>query len=262
MQKKYDFEQNIKSALAAECQTISASRSLKQRIDAEIINSQKEAGSMKHLSVKKIVIGVAAACLLVGGGAYATGHAVGFSSSHYLGDAYRDYGDMEKAQEALGDTVDSVERFANGYQFDTMYVDGVDAWDEDGNKAYTYKEMTINYTKEGESGIYLAIHRPVEAVEREKEPDATRSCGDITLYYDEYTYKFVPPDYELTEEDKANQEKSGYYISYGSSEVEIQRNTGVTWEKNGLHYNLAGFDLNVSSEEMLDMAEEIIGQEE
>lgn len=261
MQMKYDFEQNIKSALEAECQDITASRSLKERIDDEIVSSQKEAGSMKHLSVKKLVIGVAAVCLLVGGGAFAAGHAVSFSGGASLLDAYTSYGDMDKAQEELGYPVDSVETFDNGYQFDRMFVNGVDAWDEDGNKAYTFQEMNIHYEKDGEPHMYLAIHKPVEAIEREKTPDATRDCGDITLYYDEYTYKFVPPSYELTEEDKANEEKDNYYISYGSEEVKIQKSQGVTWEKDGIYYNLAGFDLNLSADEMLDMAEQIIGQE-
>lgn len=261
MQMKYDFEQTIKSALETECQDITASRSLKERIDDEILNSQKEAGTMKHLSVKKLVIGVAAACLLVGGGAFASGHAVSFSNGISVWDNYKSYDDMDKAQEKLGYPVDCVETFSNGYQFSEMSVDDVDAWDEDGNKAYTYKDMSIYYEKAGEPDMYLTIHKPVEAIEREKTPDATRGCGDVTLYYDEYTYKFVPLSYELTEEDKANDERDDYNISYGSDEVEIKQSKGVTWKKDGIFYNLAGFDLNLSADEMFDMAEQIIGQE-
>lgn len=261
MQMKYDFEQNIKHALETECQDIIASRSLKERIDDAIVNSQKEAGTMKHLSVKKLVIGVAAACLLAGGGAFAAGHAVMFSGGSSWLDAYTSYDDMDKAQEKLGYPVDSVETFSNGYRFSRMNVEDVDAWDEDGNKAYTFQEMNIYYEKDGEPRMYLAISKPVEAIEREKTPDAVRDCGDIALYYDEYTYKFVPPSYELTEEDQANMEKDNYYISYGSAEVEIRISQGVTWEKDGIHYNLAGFDLNLNADEMFDMAEQIIGQE-
>ncbi len=261
MRTEYGFEQNIKRALEIECQDVTASRHLKERIDDEILNSQKEAATMKHLSVKKMMIGVAAACLLVGGGAYAAGHAAHLSSGHNLMDAYTSYEDMDKAQQKLGYAVDSAESFANGYQFDRMFVDDVDGWDENGNKVYTFQELMIHYKREGEqSDMYMAIHRPVEQTGRDKQPDATRTCGDITLYYDEYTYKFVPPDYEPTEEDKANEAKPGYYISYGSAEVEIKRSTGVTWEKDGIYYNLAGFDLNLSSDEMFDMAEQVIGQ--
>jgi hypothetical protein len=69
----------------------------------------------------------------------------------------------------------------------------------------------------------------------------------------------VPADYELTEEDIANQAKDNYYISYGSDEVEITQSTGVTWTKDGVSYNLAGMDLNLTGDEMFDMAEEILG---
>lgn len=92
-----------------------------------------------------------------------------------------------------------------------------------------------------------------------KQTEKTRVCGDITLYYDSTTYKFVPADYELTQEDKVNQEKENYCISYGSDQVEIQKAVVVDWMKNGIRYQLIGFDLNVSADEMFDMAEEIMG---
>lgn len=258
MQMKYEFEQNIKKALEIECQDVAASQTLKEKIDEEIWNNQKEAEAMKHLSVKKLIIGVAAVCLLVGGGTYAAGHASYLVSHSYLGDAYTGYDEMDAAQKELGYEVDTVETFSNGYSFTNMSVDDVTGKDDDGNAVYSYKEMMINYDKAGSSSIYLSICRPVEAYVGEKTPDATAECGDITLYYNEYTYKFVPPDYELTEEDKANEEKDNYYISYGSSEVQIKKSQGVTWEKDGVSYNLAGFELNLSAEEMFDMAEQVI----
>jgi hypothetical protein len=257
-----NMEKKIKAALEQQCSGVDASQDLKSRIDAEIMNHGQEERSifmkMKHFGIKKVAIGVAAVCLLLSGGAFAAGHAVSLSSSTYVNDAYTTYGDMDKAQKKLGYAVDSVETFDNGYTFENMYVSDVDGWDEDGNKAYTYKEMLINYQKDGSHSLYLAIYRPVEEEQKTKTPDAARVCGDITLSYDIYTYKFVPADYELTEEDIANEAKDNYYISYGSDEVEITQSTGVTWTKDGIYYNLAGMDLGLSSDEMFDMAEEIM----
>lgn len=258
---KYDFEQNIKKALEIECQDVAASQDLKEKIDQEILNSQKEAETMKHLSVKKFVIGVAAACLVVSGGAFAAGHAAYLGSHTYLSDAYTSYSDIDEVQKKLGYEVDTAESFSNGYSFTDMFVHDVEGYDDDGNTVYTFKEMTINYGKGGEPSMYLAINRPVETYVREKTPDATTQCGDITLYYDEYTYKFVPPSYELTQEDKMNQESGNYFISYGSQDVKIQKSKGVTWEKDGTRYNLAGFDLNLSADEMFDMAQQVISGE-
>ena len=61
MRQEYDLEKKLKEALAQECEDMTASRDLKDRIDAEILERQKEA-DMKHFSVKKLIIGVAAGC--------------------------------------------------------------------------------------------------------------------------------------------------------------------------------------------------------
>lgn len=259
MKEREAWEEKIKDVLALECDGVTASRDLKNRIDRQILESQKEAGSMKKLSVKKMVIGVAVGCLLVSGGVFAAGHVVSLSSHTNLLDAYRSYGDMVKAEAELGYHADTVEEFSNGYRFDKMFVDDVNGTDADGNVIYTYKDLNISYEKGGEPQMWLDVCKPVEQPVRKGEPEGARQVNEITVYYDTTTYKFVPPNYELTDEDKANLEKDDFTISYGSAEVEVQIVSSVTWEKDGVHYNLSGFDLNLSSDELLDMAEEIIG---
>lgn len=259
MSKKEAWEEKIKNVLALECDGLTASRDLKERIDREILESQKEAGNMKKLSVKKLVIGVAVGCLLVSGGAFAAGRVVSLSSHSYLTDAYRSYDDLGKAQTKLGYPADTVGEFSNGYRFDRMMVDDVNGTDGDGNVIYTYKDLNISYKKGGEPAVWLSACKPVEPQVRKGAPEATRDVEGITLYYDTTTYKFVPPSYELTEEDEKNLEKDNFTISYGTSEVEVQLCSNVTWEKDGVFYNLSGFDLNLSADEMFDMAEEIMG---
>ena len=247
MKRKYpyhdDGEKNqIKEALSQECSSLSPSPGIKERIDERIRESQEETESMKHLSVKKVVIGVAAACLLLSGGAYAAGHATGLVSHSSLTGQYESYdGDMDKAEKKLG--------------FNVLTVQGID---DQRNEVYTYKAMTVYYEKAGCRDIYLDMCRPVEEEQRAKTADATKVCGDTTLYYDEYTYKFVPADYQKTPEDEANEQRNDYFISAGSDEVEIHVSQGVTWKLDGTSYNLAGFDTGLSADEMLAMAEEII----
>ena len=259
MKKREVWEEKLKDVLALECDGITASRALKDRIDEKILESQKEAGNMKKFSMKKLVIGVAVGCLLVSGGVFAAGRVVSLSTHSYLWDAYRSYGDMNKAQAKLGYSTDTVEEFSNGYQFDQMFVDDVNGTDADGNVIYTYKNLMISYKKNGEPSVWLGAEKPVEPSVRSGEPEATRQVEGITLYYDATTYKFVPPSYELTDEDQVNLEKDDFTISYGASEVEIQKSSNVTWEKEGIHYNLSGFDLSLSADEMFDMVEEIMG---
>ena len=258
MRQEYDLENKLKEALTRECADMTASRDLKERIDAEILERQKEA-DMKHFSVKKLIIGVVAGCFLVSGGAFAAGHAVSLSSHSYLGDGYKSFSDLDKAEAELGYQVDAVETFANGYRFKSMSVTDVQGSDESGNAVYTFKSMDIQYGRGGDPSIGVYIDKPVETQVRKKEPQAVRQVGEITVYYDTQIYKFVPPSYELTEEDKAKQESGELAISYGSDKVQVQTSHDVTWQKDGVDYHMLGFDVNLSAEEMLDMAEEIIG---
>lgn len=259
MRQREDWEEKIKNVLALECDGVTASRDLKDRIDERILESQKEAGHMKKLSMKKLVIGVAIGCLLVSGGAFAAGRVVSLTSHTYKLDVCKNYGDMEKMEAELGYAVDSVEKFSNGYCFEKMSVDDVNGNDADGNTIYTYKDLDITYEKSGEPTVWLDVAKPVETPVRKGAPEATRQVGEITLYYDATTYKFVPSNYKLTDEDQANLEKDNFTISYGSAEVEIQTASDVTWEKDGVKYHLMGFDLNIGADDMFDMAEEIMG---
>lgn len=259
MREREAWEEKIKNALALECGGVTPSRDLKDRIDRQILESQKEAGNMKKFSMKKLVIGVAAGCLLVSGGVFAAGRVVSLTSHTYKTDACRNYGDMDKVQAKLGYEADTVEKFSNGYCFGEMTVDDVNGTDADGSVVYTYKDLQISYEKSGEQTVWLSAAKPVEQQVRKGEPEAARQVEGITLYYDTTTCKFVPPSYELTEEDQANLERDDFTISYGSSEVQVQKSSNVTWEKDGVYYNLSGFDVSLSADEMFDMAEEVMG---
>lgn len=263
MQRQYDFESDMKGAMEEECRMLHVSPDLKNRIDEQILRSQKEVGSMKHLSAKKAVIGIAAACLLIGGTAFAAAGRLSFTTHTYMDDAYKSYSDMEQAQEELGYAVDSVEEFSNGYRFHNMFVTDVEAADEGGNPAYSFKEMEISYEKKGtDADIMLTMYKPVEEeYVEETGAGVTRDCNGITLYYSCYTNKVVPPDYKLTAEDEENLAGGNYNIAYGSDKVEVQQSSHVKWTKNGILYMLMGFDLGMSPDEMFDMAEEIIGQQ-
>lgn len=258
MKTRDSWEEKIKDVLTLECDGLTASQDLKDRIDEEILRSQ-EAGHMKHLSVKKLIIGVAACCLLISGGAFAAGKVVSVSSHSDWRDGCSSYSGMEQQQKKLGYAVDSVEQFSNGYQFEKAVVGEAQGKDQDKNTMCTYKFMSIVYARGAEPTVSLYIEKPVAAIARTNPADETRICGDIILNYDSATHKFVPPNYELTEEDKVNQEKNDYFIAYGSDKVEIQKSAAVEWTKDGIRYQLIGFDLNLSADEMFDMAEEVMG---
>lgn len=277
-------EDKIKTALEMKSGGISASETLKQRIDREIRIQGKiipidpsgeqerrvgedplagmEDDTMKktmqksaRFSAKKLVIGVAAACLLISGGVFA-GKTMGYVSGFEK--TYSSYAELDKAEEKLGFTPDVVETFSNGYSFEEMSVGNTHAVDENQKTVYTFPELAVQYVRDGVSDIGLYVDKRPEKGEQDKEPDLTDQCGDIMLRYDVYTYKFVPVGYELTEEDQANLERDDYEISEGSDEIEYSQATHVTWEKDGVYYDLLGSDTALTGEEMFAMAKELI----
>ena len=156
MKTRDSWEEKIKDVLTLECDGLTASQDLKDRIDEEILRSQ-EAVHMKHLSVKKLIIGVAVGCLLISGGAFAAGKVVSVSSHSDWRDGCSSYSGMEQQQKKLGYAVDSVEQFSNGYQFEKAVVGEAQGKDQDKNTMCTYKFMSIVYARGAEPTVSLYI---------------------------------------------------------------------------------------------------------
>lgn len=271
---KTKYEDRIKMAFEMQCGDISASEALKQKIDEEIrrqgkivpislsgkqeVSMRKSAQNKGHFNVKKFAIGVAAACLLLSGGVFA-GKTKGYMTAGTMGSFT--YEELDKAEEKLGFSPDVPESFSNGYSFVEMQVDKTAATDENQKEIYTFPELYVGYEKDGSGKVSLYVDQRPEKGEQAKTPDLTDQCGDIALRYDVYTYKFVPVDYELTEEDEANLERDDYEISEGVDTISYRRMCHVTWEKDGVYYDLLGMDTDLSGEEMIEMAKEIITAE-
>lgn len=219
MHREQDFDSRIKTALDQECDGILASEDLKRRIDEKVCKlqaGQEGRISMKHISMKKFCVGAAAACLLVSGISVFAGNVDFFVSGSKKEADYTDYRELEKAQEELGYGADSVERFENGYAFAGGSVDFTTAYSEENGAMYSVPSLAVRYLKDGKQIDLNVSEASGEALSviRSKEPDETRKCGNITLRYDEYTSKMVPEGYELTEEDRLNEQRDDYNIVY------------------------------------------------
>lgn len=93
-----------------------------------------------------------------------------------------------------------------------------------------------------------------------KTPEAAeiREIGGITVSYYETTMKVVPPDYELTEQDKKDMENSNFTISYGSDQVYVQKVRSVDWKADGKAYNFLDMEGTVDAETLFSMAQDVI----
>lgn len=244
---------------------IEASGELKKRIDHQIRTSVKEERGMKHLSMKKVAIGVTAACLLVG-----TVCVAGTGIKSYVGSTsvkadYQNFTDMAKAEEKIGYRVDAVERFSNGFVLDDgIHISNEAVKNQAGQEEERQKGISMEY-KRGEDDIFFRVRKLYSG----EDETALSGCSTwdkvveengINFYYSQRIYKVVPDDYKITEAEQADIESGKLQIAYdGGQDTEVSQAYYAGWIKDGKLYALSGFDLSISADEMLGMAKEIAG---
>lgn len=241
------FDMLIRQALAEKVRDVEPSDDLLKKIRTEADERRKETGVMKF-GMKKVVA-VAAVCLLSVTCYAATqlGGAVSHSNNQIV-----DFADMEKAEKKIGMDAKYVEHFANGFTFDRGGTGETQGLDEEGNPmGKTYLSLNVSYRNEAGDWVVLLVE------DGNVYADAGQPAAEG---YSLDTYMFVPPDYELTEEDKAKEAAGELVISYGSEEVEIQQMEGYSWQDGGLYYSLTASDCGFGEEEMAKMAAEIMAE--
>ena len=181
----------------------------------------------------------------------------GFMTSHSdRRDEVHTYEQALKLQEEHGPKVNFPKQFSNGYTFESAVPVNYETSDKDGNKLGKGIHLDITYGKEGMEPITFSAEVGLDGG---SAPTDVKTCGDGTeLRFYKTVNKFVPANYELTEEDKKAQEAGIFDLAYGSDEIEITTSCMVEWDMDGQGYSLFKFGEELSAEEMFAMAEEII----
>lgn len=262
--KKWEqTDEAARDALSGICGRIEASDNLKRRIDCRIESvSVKEEHYMKRISAKRVLIGVAAACLLVGTvGIAGSGIKSYFGSGSIIPD-YKNFEELAQAEAQVGYEIKAIENFSNGFKMQGIHIIDFAIQNEAGQTEAEQKELSISYKKGSDklsfSGRKLMDMENPDEILNFRAPDQSLQVNGSQIIYMETTNKFVPPDYELTEEDKANMEKDNFNLAYGSDEVDINKGYYTGWIENGVIYTFYGADLSISPDEMLNMAKEVI----
>lgn len=250
-------EEQIKNALYADAYFYNPPADLKQRIDAQIARQKKEVIYMKKMSVKKVAIVAAAVCALTGTVCMAGGKIAGYAGGTRVGSQTSDFSEIGKLEEKLDLAVSAPEVFDNGYAFADAYIADFDALDEDGVKVGAESELTITYEKDGRNVNYIVEKGAVTLSDAELARAQVIEQDGVTYYYMTDNYLFLPPDGEPTAEELAAQDAGELYISYGSDEREEQTCYHLDWNMDGQKYCLLGFDLDLSAQEMVDMAAQL-----
>lgn len=257
-------DEAVKETLYGMSRQVSASESLKRRIDSSLLEAEKgRERSMKKFGIKKVMIGVAAACLVLGMAGMAGSGLKSYVGSSSAYPNYTSFEDLHKAQEEVGYRIDAVETFSNGYELSGITIAKVAIQNEAGQKEEEQKEIDIMYKKPGSRNMELSVRKLFASEDEESllqisPDDKVQQYRNITLVLRKSTYKFVPEDYELTPEDERAMEQGDLEISYGVPEVEVVDYSFVMWIKDGISYNLFGSDLTLTDGDMFDMAKDII----
>lgn len=217
---------------------------------------EREETHMKRGFMKKAVIAVAAICVFGSMTAFAIGNIAGVTSHSDRRDEVHTYEQALKLQEEHGPKVNFPEQFSNGYTFESAVPVNYETSDKDGNKLGKGIHLDITYGKEGMEPITFSAEVGLDGG---SAPTDVKTCGDVMeLRFYKTVNKFVPANYELTEEDKKAQEAGNFDLAYGSDEIEITTSCMVEWDMDGQGYSLFKFGEELSAEEMFAMAEEII----
>lgn len=259
-------EQELRRALQGGAAKVQVPEGAEERLMAEIAelaakNSEKERYAMKKFSFKLVATVCAVFVLSAVSVLAASGVLGGWVGHNIVGSRVTSYAQVaEKLVPELEFAPTVVEEFSNGFAFTMADLGEIQAMDDEGNKfGKVYKDLMLEY--KNADGEQLALYISNEPT-GEAAPGvvATREVGNVVLEYREMQYMFVPPGYEVSEEDRAAEARGEMYISVGSSEVERQVNCGVQWQKDGVRYNLFGWDVALGADEMLDMAEELLAE--
>ena len=169
------------------------------------------------------------------------------------------FSDMDKVMDKAGFRMDVKESFTSGFTFDKVYVEDTRGLDENDREVLKYREVQVNYRNADGVRLCLFAHPDMEEITDSESPVAqTAQIGGVTVSYHLDHYKFVPPDYQLSEAEKQWQEIHGNYISYGSEAVKETDVAFLCWEKDGIRYFFMDSGAKVTPQVLFAMAAELM----
>ena len=257
MQNNQLKDEQIKIALYADAYSYDPPADLKQRIDAQIARQKKEVISMKKMSVKKVAIVAAALCAVTGTVCMAGGKIAGYVGGTRVGSQTSNYSDIAKLEKKLGVAVNAPEAFDNGYAFADASIADFDAVDEDGIKVGNESELDIMYEKDGKRLNYSVKKGATALSDAELASAEVIEQDGLTYYCMQDDYLLLSLDAEPTADEVAAQDAGTLNISSGSDEREEKTYYSLWWNADGQSFSLAGFDVDMSAQEMIDMAAQI-----
>lgn len=241
---------------------LNISEEYKNKALRKIQNSSKKEN---HIMFKrKLILAAAAAVMIIGAAAYAASNGLvtgWFSSSSSIPEYTKLPTKTECLKEAGYEPI-LIDSFENGYAFQSGSIVNNNRTDENGASVEKFRSFSFRYEKDGDV-VYFDQERFSSESAPSERPDKREqvlSENGIELYYSCDNYKFVPVDYELTDEDKEAEANGDLYISVGSEKVEYSTMTHIGWQDGDMHYGLMQMNGKLSKEELILMAKEAMNK--
>ena len=219
---------------------------------------EHEMEKKRLLPRRRMIAASVACCLLLASAAFAATKIVSYESHSSAEPTCTNYRELSDVTKDL--TYDPIipQEFSNGYEFKSATVGTDEGKDADGNTVISGKMMDVEYTHPKSDHIMLSIS-PVIDESDTTQYDKTRDVNGVTVGASDFIIKFVPPDYEKTDEDITREKNGTIQISYGTDTIEEKAFASASFMTGGVHYTLlADGDKQPSQDELMDMAEEML----
>lgn len=222
---------------------------------------EKEKDTMnKRCVFRRIAIAASLALLVMAGGVYAGGNITQWISRSDNTKSHKGIMPKEQMRQELGTVPKFTESFSNGFRIEESIVSEVSALDESNVALGSTRELYLSY-KRGKEALSLNILPDPGVIGAQEEAfDESMSYKGIELGYSRIAFKFVPPDYQASEEEEKLAEEGRLNLAYGSAVIETGFHSFLSWEEDGIRYQLLTEE-EISKEELCEMAKEIIDSE-
>jgi len=235
--------------------------------DKEEIGEMNNRSIFRRIPLKRGVMIALIATLAVGTTVFAAGKLASIVSSSSVIPTYYSMPSADKINKDFGFEPKLVEKFDTGYEFKSGHkvkyevIEGEENSEvlvnrKDGNSSGEQEAVDFVYNK-GEDKISLNISKGYLG-EDSQEAEHVGNYRDISLSYLSSTYKVLPEDYKMTEQDKKDEASGKYIFSYGSDKVEISEFKHLSWTQNGISYMFTAMDSDVTQEQLIKMAHQMI----
>lgn len=239
-----------------------SSARIRAALERELSSGEEKEPVKTATKTIHILLIAAILAVLAAGSAFALGlpHSTG---SHYMRDqgVYRSLKDLPEVEKIVGYPVTAVEEFSNGLRFESLYVGGEAVYDEDFNVLQEYYGVMAEYRSDDGKRITLSLTPVLDILggHEAPAPSETRDLDGVELRLSFDRYRFVPPDYEKTEEDLRREAAGHFYISYGADAVEEHDYAFADFVLDGVNYVLMDSDASPASGDTLtQMAAELL----